>query len=111
MSDNVTCPAEGCDYTGVQSSVLGHYSGTQDDAHAGGYKTGRDLLETDSTTTTSENPVFGDIDPDADPDPEPDTSDNVELPCGCDSYDPSDAPDPPYKITCPDCGQSWRVTE
>jgi len=70
MSKEVTCPAEGCDYTGVQSSVLGHYSGTQDDAHAGGYKTGRDLLEADSTTTTSENPVFGDIDPDADPDPE-----------------------------------------
>jgi hypothetical protein len=64
-----------------------------------------------SENNTSENPVFGDIDPDADPDPKPDTSDQVELPCSCDSYDPSDAPDPPYKITCPDCGQSWRVRE
>jgi len=107
MSKEVTCPAEGCDYTGVQSSVLGHYSGTQDDAHAGGYKTGRDLLEADSTTTTSENPVFGDIDPDTDPEPE---TESVELPCGCDSFDPSEAPQAPYKITCPDCGQSWKVT-
>jgi len=110
MSKEVTCPAEGCDYTGVQSSVLGHYSGTQDDAHAGGYKTGRDLLES-TDTNESENPVFGDSDPDADPEPNVETSDKLELPCGCDSYDVSDAPDPPYKITCPDCGQSWRVTE
>ena len=33
----VECPADGCDYTGPEQSVIGHYSGSRDDAHQGGY--------------------------------------------------------------------------
>lgn len=37
MTETYTCPADGCEYSGLKDSVLGHYSGKQDDAHSGGY--------------------------------------------------------------------------
>lgn len=48
--------------------------------------------------------------------PSPDTSTSaasgsVELPCGDESYDPADAPNPPFKVSCGACGKSWRVTD
>lgn len=68
MTDSITCPADGCDYSGPKSSVLGHYSGKQDEAHRGGYEHAKTLLndgtsqpaETPSVTTQStggDNPV------------------------------------------------------
>lgn len=47
MSDGgpYTCPADGCSFTGPKSSVLGHYSGKQDDAHDGGYPYAKQQLE------------------------------------------------------------------
>jgi hypothetical protein len=62
----------------------------------------------DTDTDPSDSPVFGSVDPDADPDP--DTSDEVKLPCGCESYDESEAPDEPFFVTCSTCGTSYRVT-
>lgn len=119
--ETVTCPAEGCDYDGFKSSVLGHYSGRQDDAHAGGYQKAKTLLdsgdttqettetaETDDSTDTSDSPVMGDADPDATT--EPDTE-GVELPCGHESYNASEAPDPPFAVSCSECGNAWKVQE
>jgi len=40
-----------------------------------------------------------------------DDSENVELPCGHEHYDPSEAPSKPFKIECEQCGNSWRVEE
>jgi len=115
MTDTVICPAEGCDYTGVENSVCAHYSGTRDDAHKGGYDRAKAKLEqrdeSETQTQDSDSPVFGSVDPDADTDPEPDESDQVELPCSCESYDPSNAPEPPYELQCTQCGKAWRVTE
>lgn len=34
-----------------------------------------------------------------------------ELPCGHESIDPAEAPDPPFTVTCDTCGESWTVTE
>lgn len=52
----VECPAEGCSETWpTEDSACGHYSGTGDDAHKGGYKRAKELLEQrDSGETTSE---------------------------------------------------------
>lgn len=43
-ADMCECPADGCDYSGPKRSVLGHYSGKQDDAHAGGYADAKQQL-------------------------------------------------------------------
>jgi hypothetical protein len=110
----VECPADGCDYEGLRDSVLGHYSGKPDDAHRGGYARARSLLadeSTDSTDTDNEtpdsesNPVMGS----ADPNPSPSGDDREELPCGHESYDPTEAPDPPYRVGCDECGDTWEV--
>lgn len=53
-SDIVECPADGCDYSGFRSSVLGHYSGKQDEAHRGGYQKAKELV--DSTEGTPPEP-------------------------------------------------------
>jgi len=118
MTEKVTCPADGCDYSGVQTSVLGHYSGRQDDAHSGGYQHAKTLLadgetstntaETDSSDGGSGNPVFGSADPDSSSKSEPE---QVGLPCGCESYDPAEAPPKPFKVTCSQCGETYRVSE
>jgi hypothetical protein len=120
-SETVTCPADGCDYDGFRSSVLGHYSGRQDDAHAGGYQKAKTMLDGEDTATetaettedtpqsdTSSSPVMGNADPDATT--EPDTE-HVELPCGHESYDPGEAPDPPFAVSCSECGKAWEVQE
>jgi hypothetical protein len=67
---------------------------------------------TDDVTDTdpSDNPVFGNVDPDADPDAGLAADDSVELPCGCESYEPTEAPAPPFAVTCSTCGTSYRVT-
>jgi len=112
MTDTVTCPADGCDYTGLKQSVLGHYSGTKDGKHPGGWHKAQDLLEgtpasdsetkptetsTEPTDTTSgENPTFGNADPVNEPEPardtterETDTSDSDPscLKCESELYD------------------------
>ncbi len=68
--------------------------------------------DTDSDPSNNDNPTFGTVDPDAepDPDPEPDTPNQVELPCGCESYEPTEAPERPFAVTCSTCGTSYRVT-
>lgn len=46
MSDLYECPADGCSYgPKPKKSVLGHFSGKQDDAHAGGYPEAKRALE------------------------------------------------------------------
>lgn len=119
MTETLTCPADGCDYSGVQSSVLGHYSGKQDESHSGGYQHAKTLLNGDSGSTestdtssresnTGGNPVFGSADPDGGDD---DSTDDVMLPCGCEGYDPTEAPDKPFQVTCSSCSSTFRVTE
>jgi hypothetical protein len=117
-SETVTCPADGCDYEGFRSSVLGHYSGRQDDAHAGGYQKAKTLLdggdtatettETDDSADTSSSPVMGDADPQETA--QSDTN-GVELPCGHEAYDPAEAPEPPFAVSCSECGKAWEVKE
>jgi len=125
----VECPADGCSYSGVKSSVLGHYSGKQDDAHAGGYQDAKQMLDgvedgtagaqaggsadtsadTDTREDTSEsgdNPIVGNGTPDS-TDYVPDGK--VELPCGHEYFEKSEAPDPPFAVTCGECGQTVRI--
>jgi len=139
MSQMVSCPVDGCDYKGSIKQVKGHWGGSQDDAHSGafhkafngegkqynngmGHKavgpndTAVNADNTSSTTssTTAQqsgagaNPTM----PDGDGSPEPNQSntEKVDLPCGHDSYDPSEAPEKPFRITCTDCKQTWRVS-
>lgn len=113
----VECPADGCSYEGVKSSVLGHYSGKSDDAHPGGYARARSLLAdaddpADEQAEDSADNQGGGGDPTmGSADPSPDQGGSRELPCGHESYDPSEAPDPPYRVGCSECGDTWRVTD
>jgi DNA-directed RNA polymerase subunit RPC12/RpoP len=120
MSKLVSCPVDGCDYTGPHKSVLGHYSGKSDGLHPGGYQKAKSLLETDSepasepdepesdpqeepestTESTGSNPTFGSAEPR--PEPEPDSQPSQQpsddspegeyvcLSCGGEVYDFSD---------------------
>lgn len=45
MTDMIACPVDGCDYTGLRKSVLGHYSGKRDEAHKGGREKAKMLLD------------------------------------------------------------------
>jgi len=49
----VDCPADGCDYSGPKSSVLGHYSGKRDDAHTGGYLEAKEMIDGGEMVTES----------------------------------------------------------
>jgi len=53
MSHMVDCPADGCDYSGPKSSVLGHYSGKRDDAHTGGYLEAKEMIDGGAMVTES----------------------------------------------------------
>jgi len=129
MTQAVTCPAEGCEYSGAKSSVLGHYSGMRDDAHTGGYRRAKEIIdetagegefideeesedvdepEPDSTTDTQggSDPIMGGGDTS-----DVGSSEDIDLPCGHESYDPGEAPDPPFGIECSTCGESWTVRE
>lgn len=121
MSELVICPAEGCDYDGMRSSVVAHYSGKQDDAHAGGYYAARDLVDggdpepeakPEAKPNDGPNPTFGAADPTRDPDPDVDDDpDGLELPCGHETVARSDLPELPCNVTCETCGQTWGLRE
>jgi hypothetical protein len=64
--------------------------------------------DTDSDPSNNDNPTFGTVDPDADL--EPDEPELVELPCGCESYEKSKAPEKPFVVTCETCGTQYKVT-
>lgn len=134
----VKCPAPGCDYSGSKQAVKGHWGGKQDEDHAGkwheaheAYQEAREQTADDEQEDPSDGPEEAQAEPQARAGastgdagngsnpafdgPSPDTSnsgssDNVDLPCGHESYDPSETPDPPFKVTCEECGTSWRVT-
>ena len=85
MSHMVDCPADGCDYSGPKSSVLGHYSGKRDDAHTGGYleakemidggemvtESGEDTSQADSSGSTLNIPQPDETTTETDSDPDP----------------------------------------
>lgn len=114
MTDMITCPAKDCDYEGLKRSVLGHYSGTKDGEHPGGWNKAKELLSggeaetTETQTTQSEtstetretdttgNPTFGTAEPVTEPEPATNrsqgTQSNTEqdltcLDCGSELYD------------------------
>lgn len=43
----VTCPVDGCTYSGLPDSVAGHYGGSQDNAHSGNFSDCMSLLDTE----------------------------------------------------------------
>ena len=72
-SEVIECPASGCEYTGVRTSVLAHYSGKQDDVHKGGYLKAQERMENADVIGTvdsddgdeiedsdGKNPIMGD---------------------------------------------------
>ena len=128
-STTVTCPADGCEYSGVPKSVAAHYSGSQNDVHKGGYQVAIQKLEamdssTDTTDTESDTGSVSQSSGSGDglgipstesaqePSQEPETeTDMHDLPCGHESFDLADAPEPPFAVSCDTCGKSWGVTE
>jgi len=113
------CPADGCDYSGHREKVLGHYSGKQDEAHSGGYHDAKQMLSDsadggidntpdDSPAEGSQNPIVDGGQPSS---PEPSSEDEVELPCGHESFSEEDAPEPPFEATCETCDEDFGVSE
>jgi len=88
----------------------------QDQEQTGEQTVGQDMdqeqdMEQDVEQDT-ENPTFGNAEPgqqttDAKPQSEP-MSKKEELPCGCESIYPSQLPDRAIKVTCDECGESYR---
>jgi hypothetical protein len=126
----VECPF--CDKTGpTKEFIAQHAFTTGDEAHSGvNYQKAMMHLNTDATSGSSslsadsdsgaDNPVFGDANPDTvgtstnDPDGDTDSdsgANSVALPCGCETIDPADAPEPPYQVTCGTCGTTYKVNE
>jgi hypothetical protein len=101
--DPITCPAEGCEYTGLPSSVLAHYSGKQDDQHVGGYFKAQQKIAgaepaggadaepeagPEAGSKPAENPIMGDANPKGPPNATDDSAgDRGERPDGCPDCD------------------------
>jgi len=130
MTQKVTCPAEGCDESGLPESVAGHAQGKRDDAHSGLTYTGvlaevgteqpaesTDEPDTDEQSEADSEAEHGQTglsfpeNPDADDDRGEQASDMVDLPCGHESYNEAEAPDPPFGVSCESCGKSWVVRD
>jgi len=93
VTEIVTCPADGCDYEGLPSSVLAHYSGKRDPPHEGGYNRARTLLDADGSNKEPE------------PEPEPATADGGELSFPANPEPPAEPePEPAAEPECPGCG-------
>lgn len=123
MTQLKQCPVEGCDFSGSISQVQGHFGKTKDAGHGGSFPGAEDagpeptqlnpnqhMTDTDTsttTTTTTTNPTM----PTGDPtDTGTDTAGKGEtLPCGHESINPNDAPEPPFNVTCETCGESYGV--
>lgn len=108
--DVVTCPVDGCGYTGPRKSVIAHYSGKPGDEHPGGYFDAREKIgELDASgsdptaeakpdeakpeakpgspadVSPSPSPSTDDADPDTDPllaTPDAPTPDVERVECG-----------------------------
>jgi hypothetical protein len=119
MVDLVTCPADGCDEEGPKPSIAGHYSGSQDDRHSGGYERALFLIEnadSDSPASTESPNADPDVEGTSDPTADTDRSSAGEtgglgIPSSSstdgdsdDSRTTQDAPE-----SCPDCGGDLRV--
>jgi len=107
----VQCPAKGCDFEGPNAKQ--HWGGKRDDAHSGSFYEA--LNSTNQNTTNEPNepdgpvgkdPVMGGGDTS-----NVGTSDDVELPCSHESFNPDEAPEPPYEVSCSTCGESWTVSK
>ena len=106
MTEIVTCPADGCDYEGVRSSVLAHYSGKRDPAHDGGYNRARTLIGADGSNKEPEP------EPEPAAEPEPATADGGDLsfPVNPDREpEPKPDPEPTAEPECPGCGATAVV--
>lgn len=119
MSGLKRCPADGCDFRGGEEQITGHWGGKQGGVHEGPFPG----LEGDGGAPEASDP---DPDPDSTPEagasdannptmpsgsPATSATDAVELPCGHDSYDPAEAPEPPFNVRCGTCGERYGVTE
>jgi len=128
MTERITCPVEGCDYDGPAESVAGHAQAKRDAPHKGmSYRdvmdehggtgngsTGQTQRSTTDQSTGGGNPTVGDGDSGSG------GSDGQELPCGHDTFAWADVPDSAIRenegmrmthVTCPECGQSWTVSD
>jgi len=129
MTQTVTCPL--CDeYTGEKESVATHMFVKGDETHTGvNYQKAVTLIETntdaepveedepdedpsdnqydtDETTPVGKDPVMGDGNTG-----NVGTSDDIELPCGHESFNPDNAPEPPFPVECEVCGETWTITD
>lgn len=134
----IACPVDGCDYSAqTKESVIAHMQGKRDEAHKGiGYEKARIMIEQSGqgggeapadparakaspSTGTDQSTPQGELEfPDSgggqggQQGSDGSTGSAEEtLPCGHETFDPSKAPDPPFTVTCDECGGAWTVTE
>lgn len=136
---SIECPIDECDYSAQSiDSVIAHMQGKRDPPHKGiGYEKARIMIEQsgqggeeapDDPAPAHEAPASSGTD-ESQPEGElefPDSGSgqggnqgsetsngggSEPLPCGHESFDPSEAPAPPFTVTCEECGGAWTVTE
>lgn len=96
MSQMHECPADGCEYTGVKSSVLGHYSGKQDEAHSGGYADAKRALSEGGQQESTESTDGG----------------STEGGAATPSFPAADGgSDGDEEVSCPECNSTEEVYE
>jgi len=112
------CPAEDCEYESPnEKSVKGHWGGSQDERHTGAYHKALEQqaqAQAGSGDSGADSPgPLPDVDSGASEPSNSDESDGdmVDLPCGHESFDESQAPDVPFTVSCDTCGNSWTVTD
>jgi len=130
---NYTCPAGNCGTTWEsKEAVKGHWGGMQDESHTGAFHKAWEAFQKERNGDKPDtNELDGeDEEPDEDPsENEPDASvgkdpvkgsgntndvesqSDVSLPCGHETFDPDEAPEPPYQVGCETCGETWTVRE
>lgn len=115
----IECPADGCDYTNLRTSVLAHYSGKQDDTHKGGYLKAQERMqdadvvgrvETDRETDPADKPVEKPAEAGSE-DEYMETLDSGEARRSNPLVDPvtNEPTDDESEWTCPECGSPALV--
>lgn len=122
MTDEITCPAEGCDRTDEsKETIVRHYNAMRDDAHPGGHPDSSEVLSGQLSDARKHSPIWqtaveqssqpsqsgGDDNPTVGggdsgggrdgQDMDPAGGERYELPCGHETFAWSDVPDSAIK--------------
>jgi len=110
MTEQPTCPICGTEFQSW-GSVKGHITRAQGE-HAG--LSGPEVVEEMQNENNGESTDGDDKESNPTmetPSPADGSNGTEQLPCGHESFDPENAPKPPFHAYCDTCGEAWVVEE